>query len=177
LWDVDVGGATGHDVMGALLTGPQGGSVEYYCGSAAVACPCGNSGLTGRGCGNSANPMGALLSVQGVASVSNDSLVFNAMGMPASASCLFFEGTTQIGAPFGDGFKCVGGGIIRLGLKISSGGAASFPEAGDPSITLKGQVPAAGAIRYYQAWYRDPAGFCTNATFNVSNALKVTWVP
>jgi hypothetical protein len=176
LWDVGVG-ASSHDVMGAMLVGTNGGSVESYCGSAAIACPCGNPGLLGRGCGNSADAQGALLSILGGASVSNDSLVFTAIGMPASASCLFFEGTTAMNAPFGDGVKCVGGGIVRLGLKISVGGAANYPEAGDLSISAKGLVPPAGAIRYYQAWYRDPAAYCTSATFNLSNALKVTWVP
>jgi hypothetical protein len=97
--------------------------------------------------------------------------------MPPTASCLFFQGTTTMGAPFGDGVKCVGGTIQRMGLKMSSAGSASYPAAGDPSISVKGLVPVIGGTRYYQAWYRDPASFCTNKTFNMSNALKITWLP
>jgi len=38
-------------------------------------------------------------------------------------------------------------------------------------------VPGAGAIRVYQAWYRNAASFCTVSTFNLTNGLEVVWLP
>ena len=33
-----------------------------------------------------------------------------------------------------------------------------------------------GSIRYYQAWYRDPApSYCNAATYNLSNGVRVVW--
>jgi hypothetical protein len=29
----------------------------------------------------------------------------------------------------------------------------------------------------YQVWYRNASAFCTPATFNLTNGLRVTWVP
>ena len=177
VWEVDLAGVGGHDILGAIVDGPHGGAIESYCGGSTVICPCGIPGADGHGCPNSAIGFGASLSTQGVASVSNDTLVFTSNNMPPTASCLFFQGTTTMGAPFGDGVKCVGGAIQRLGLNISASGSASYPQAGDASISVKGLVPVIGGTRYYQAWYRDPASFCTNKTFNMSNALKITWLP
>ena len=31
--------------------------------------------------------------------------------------------------------------------------------------------------RYYQVWYRNPAPFCTGATFNQTNGWRVRWGP
>jgi hypothetical protein len=32
-------------------------------------------------------------------------------------------------------------------------------------------------VRYYQLWYRDDPAFCSNAGFNLTNALSLTWGP
>jgi hypothetical protein len=178
-WDQHNG--VDRDVLGYFLDGPPGGEIYGFCYSPAIQCPCGNSGASGRGCANSVNPLGAQLSVSGVASVAHDTLAFQAVGMPATASCLFFEGTTQIsygtGIPFGDGRKCVGGTIVRFPLKGCVNGATSYPQAGDAKISVVGFVPAIGGTRYYQAWYRDPASFCTSGNYNLSNAIAVEWLP
>jgi hypothetical protein len=69
------------------------------------------------------------------------------------------------------------GAITRIGLKSSSDGGAQYPQVGDMSIAAKGQLSFAGGTRYYQAWYRDPAAFCTNATVNFTNGVEVIWAP
>jgi len=75
---------------------------------------------------------------------------------------------------FGDGMRCAAGAIIRLGTKTNVGGASQYPEAGDASISSRGQVFAPGA-RYYQVWYRNAAAFCTAATFNLTNGWSISW--
>jgi len=101
--------------------------------------------------------------------------------MPSTATVLFFQGDAQLngglGVPFGDGLRCAGGIVIRLGTKTALSGVASYPEAGDAPISVRGAIPGAGGARYYQAWYRNAASFCTPDPFNLSNGLAATWVP
>lgn len=145
---------------------------------AVVACPCGNAGLPGHGCANSVNANGAQLTGVNAASVVSDSFVLQANGLPASASCLFFQGATNpTPAIFGDGLRCVVGNVIRLGTVTATNGNASYPRPNDPHISVRGQIPANGGSRFYQAWYRNPANFCTASTFNLSNAVSVHWGP
>jgi len=108
-------------------------------------------------------------------------------GMPNS-SALYFQGTatpstcsnppactsTTLGVPFGDGLRCVSGSIVRLGTKSNSAGRSRYPAAGDASISVRGLVAAPGT-RHYQCWYRNAAAFCTPSTFNLTNAVIVTW--
>jgi hypothetical protein len=143
-------------------------------------CPCNNSSTgVGTGCANSTGSLGAGLDFGGTPSVSLDSLVLTASGMPATATALFFQGTAQIdgglGTPMGDGLHCVGGTIIRLGVKTATGGIAAYPGASTP-ISVKGMV-ASGNVRNYQVRYRDAPTFCTADTFNSTNGVRVTWAP
>jgi hypothetical protein len=152
--------------------GPAG--VPYCFGDGTgTACPCGNSGAAGNGCASSVNANGANLATTGASSLANDTLVLNGTGMP-NANCLYFQGTTQISAAFGDGLRCAGGTVVRLATKLNVGGASQYPAAGDPSVHVKGNVAAPGT-RAYQVWYRNAANFCTAATFNLSNGVLVTW--
>jgi hypothetical protein len=139
------------------------------------ACPCANVGAAGHGCASSINPSGAVLHAIGNASVSADSLELQADGMPNSAA-LYYQGTTQIDTSFGDGKRCAGGTVIRLGTKINAAGASQYPVGTDPRVSVKGMV-LAGSVRDYQVWYRNAAMFCTPSTFNLTNGSKVTWIP
>ncbi|MCY2959058.1 MAG: hypothetical protein NTY35_02745 [Planctomycetota bacterium] len=141
-----------------------------------VACPCGNNGTAGNGCGSSVNASGGNLAASGFPSVTADSVVLQGTGMPNS-SCLYFQGTAQLNNVFGDGLRCVGGTVIRLGTKTNVVGASQYPVAGDLSVSVRGVVPAAGGTRNYQAWYRNAAAFCTASTFNLTNGVQIPWQP
>ncbi|MFO1011591.1 MAG: VCBS repeat-containing protein [Planctomycetota bacterium] len=143
-----------------------------------AACPCGNDGAPGHGCGNSTNAAGALLVAAGVPSVLSDTVALDASAL-TGATCVFFQGSAQM-APIvvDDGLGCVTGTVVRLGTKAIGGGSARFPQIGDPLISVRGAVPAAGGTRYYQCFYRNAvAAFCPPATSNRSNGVAVTWVP
>ena len=171
-------GASDWDVNGAILESPIGAPVEEFCFGTVVTCPCGNAGVGNNGCANSANAAGAHLGANGYATVGSDSLQLQASGLPTPTSCLFFQGTAQVnGIVFGDGLRCVGGTLIRLGVKTSPSGTAVYPQAGDVPISTRGQIPPAGAVRYYQGWYRNQASFCTPYGYNVTNAVKIAWLP
>jgi hypothetical protein len=144
-----------------------------------AACPCDNPGGPDRGCANSLTPAGALLFSLGTTSVSGDSVVLQAQDMPNSTA-LYFQGTTVLGGgagqPFGDGLRCAGGAVIRLGTKANVAGASQYPAPGDLPVSVRGQV-APGDLRIYQVWYRNAAAFCTPATFNLTNAIGGVWTP
>jgi hypothetical protein len=172
-------GTTGNVVASINVTetgtscGPTGVPFCFGDGSG-TACPCGNSGAAGNGCASSVNANGANLTTTGSASLANDTLVLHGTGMPNS-NCLYFQGTSQISVVFGDGLRCAGGTIVRLGTKTNAAGASQFPSGADPSVHVKGAVSIPGSVRTYQTWYRNAAAFCSPSTFNLTNGVLVTW--
>lgn len=164
-----------------FMTWVQTTAGATYCSGdgTGTACPCGNAGLSGNGCASSANANGAHVDVSGTASIAADSLVITGSGMPNS-SALYFQGTSRInsgaGTVFGDGLRCAGGTILRLGSKTNTSGASSYPTGNDQPISIRGSN-SAGAVRDYQCWYRNAAAFCTPSTFNLTNGVEVTWAP
>jgi hypothetical protein len=152
-----------------------------YCFGAASTCPCGQSGDGTGGCGNNFNALGGRLVAEGTSSVSADGLVLRTSRVGSFAPVLYFQGTTVVaggaGTVFGDGLRCAGGAVWRLGVRISNAGLSSFPPTGG-SVSASGLVPATGGMRTYQAWYRDQTpGFCTPSTFNLTNGVSVRWTP
>jgi Tol biopolymer transport system component len=149
-----------------------------------VPCPCGNSGIPGHGCQNSAGTGGSLLTYSGTPSLSADTLVLNASGEKPTALSIFLQGSTFI-APvvYGDGLRCIAGGLKRLYTKSAVGGAVTAPAGGDPSISVRsaaaGDPIPLGATRHYQTYYRDPVpGFCPappGNTWNIGNSLSTVW--
>jgi hypothetical protein len=147
---------------------------------AGTPCPCGNPGAAGNGCASSVNASGSNLAATGNAQVSNDTIVLQGTGMPNS-TCLYFQGTNQLnggmGVVFGDGLRCAGGTVVRLGAKTNVAGSSQYPVGTDLPVSQKGMIPAAGGTRTYQCWYRNAAAFCTPSTFNLSNGLELVWLP
>ncbi len=158
----------------AYRTSPAFQSAFCFGDGSGAACPCGNIGAAGNGCASSVNSAGARLSASGAASLVNDTLLLQGSGMP-NASALYFQGTSQASSVFGDGLRCAGGTVVRLGTKTNVAGASLYPAAGDLSVSVRGLVPSAGSVRTYQVWYRNAATFCTASTFNLSNGLAITW--
>jgi len=140
-------------------------------------CPCGNTGAPYRGCANSATN-GAGIAVGGSFTTGDDTGLIRGIEMPTTTTALLFQGSSSStnGTVFGDGLRCVGGTVIRIGTKVASGGIVDYPEAGDVPISVKGLVPQDGGWRTYQYWYRNGADFCTPATFNMSSAIRVLWL-
>ncbi|MBI5361697.1 MAG: hypothetical protein HZA53_00870 [Planctomycetes bacterium] len=171
--------ASGGDVWARLIDSSGCPVVEPYCfgDGTGLACPCANTGASGHGCANSVFASGALLASSGTPSVAADTFVLLGSAMPNSTA-VYFQGTAQNEVVLDDGFGCVGGSIIRLGTKTNAGNASSYPQAGNLAISVRGAIPAAGATRYYQCFYRNAAAaFCPPATSNRTNGLAATWIP
>src|SRR5207245_658482 len=95
-------------------------------------------GFLGNGCENSAGTGGALLYPTGAAHLANDTLVLTSTSELATATSVFLQGDLSVGpASFGDGLRCTGGTLKRMYVKIASGGNASAPAPGDPSISAR----------------------------------------
>ena len=132
---------------------------------------------------NSATSGGAFLFALG--SKSPDEVVLYSTGELPTASSIFLQGNQSVpaGLPYGDGIRCIGGRILRLGVKTASSGIASYPASGDPSITARsaalGQPISPGSTRFYQTWYEDPdLAFCPSPPgdrWNVTNAVRIVW--
>ncbi|MBK7876467.1 MAG: hypothetical protein IPJ77_12070 [Planctomycetes bacterium] len=139
-------------------------------------CPCLNFGASGRGCANSSNAAGALLSGSGSAAF--DTIVLAGSGMPATSACIYLQGDALDDAAFGDGVRCAGGTLLRLRAKTNASGASAFPDTTDTETLAQrgGVAPGSGAVRWYQAYYRNASsGFCPTATFNVTSGWRVIW--
>ncbi len=154
---------------------PATTSATVYCDCVASG-PCGNHGAAGAGCANSTG-LGARLLAVGTDSVTADDLELRAADLPPSQPVLFFQGLQQVGGgsgvTFGDGLRCAGGGVVRLETRTASAAGDAGTTAGLASV---GGV-AAGDVRRYQAWYRDPSAGPCGTAFNLSNGLELTWLP
>lgn len=167
-----------YDVLVALLSDQ---AVPFCFGDgSAAACPCANASAPGDqvGCQNSLL-QGAELVDAGAAGLTDDTLALTASALPGSIAVFVQSALTSNGgqgSPFGDGVACLGGIPFRLAAETVAGGSATYPGAGDPSISVRGGVISPG-VRHYQVWYRDNASFCTGATFNLTNGLSISWTP
>ncbi|MBK7876734.1 MAG: FG-GAP repeat protein [Planctomycetes bacterium] len=151
-----------------------------------TACPCGNFGAAGRGCANSVNANGAVLTVTGWPSIANDTLVLHGAGMPnsASPSAIYLQGTLQdnggAGSVIQDGLRCVTGVIVRLGTRPNAGNQSQYPDVGNQVISIRGGLAPLPMpqTRHYQVFYRNAAtAFCPPGTANWTNGLSIVWGP
>ncbi|MFT7670398.1 MAG: hypothetical protein ACI8X5_003106 [Planctomycetota bacterium] len=134
--------------------------------------PCGNL-FPVAGCMNSTQ-LGATLTPLGSGSVATDDLSLNATQLPSGVMGIFFgSSTTVTPLSFGDGLRCVGGGIVRFSAPMGSSPAGDL-SAGPGLASNFGLQPF--SIWNFQCWYRDPSGPCGSG-FNTSNGYQVTFMP
>ncbi|MFT5052212.1 MAG: hypothetical protein ACI8QZ_003644 [Chlamydiales bacterium] len=128
---------------------------------------------------NSAGP-GALLSSSGTPEIGLNSFSLHMDGGVPGTSGLYFYGPNQIQAPFGDGFRCVGGATRRLYPPLMADAMGSNSRALDFGVPPLGGG-GAGAVTpastwNFQLWYRDASG-PGGTGFNLSDGLSITFCP
>lgn len=163
--------------LSSLTLRMESEGVPYCAGNgSAGTCPCGNSAGAGEGCANSSG-VGASLRAFGSLGVSADDLGFAATGLLPGQPALLFVGNNALngamGTPFGDGLRCVGGAVRRLGLRIPDATGAALWEGGLASVGLW----SVGDVRRFQVWYGDPSGGPCASQVNLSNAIEIAFVP
>jgi len=167
-------GSANWNVVGFEIMPPLGTPYCFGDGSGGF-CPCGNLGASDAGCANSSGS-GSVLAASGTASVSLDDLVLDVSGLLPGQPALLFVGLNAVnngnGVPFGDGLRCAGGSVVRLGVRIpDANGDASW----GPGLQPQGGWQS-GDTRRLQCWYRDPGGPC-GAGFNLSNGFEISFLP
>lgn len=166
----------GGEIRGQLTVVPAATLFCFGDGSAGT-CPCSNQSIVGNneGCIHSGG-VGGKLVVSGGASITCDSLQLCASQL-LGANAIFLQGSNSPVGPFGfgDGLRCVGGTLRRLGITPISSGGACIGQGGTVPIHVSGQVIP--GTYGYQVYYRDPSNFCTSLTYNITNGALVTWVP
>jgi len=149
-----------------------------------TSCPCGNNADMGTttGCKNSFG-YGTGLVTSGSADASADMLSLHVYDAPAGVAVMFYQGASALnggaGTWFGDGLRCIGGTLVRLGARVATSTGTSGIGAAFSSLplTVLGQISVSGGARVYQAHYRNSAFFCTSSTFNMTNGIRVIWIP
>lgn len=149
-----------------------------YCfgDSSGTACPCGNFSATESGCQNSSGN-GGLLDVTGTPSVATGDFGLNAAGLLPGKASLAFAGTEIVnggaGFLFGDGLRCAGGAVQRLGVRLPNGSGLS---SWGPGLLAKGGWTS-GDTRYFQVWYRDSRSSPCSSAFNLTNGVQLSFLP
>ena len=126
-------------------------------------------------CSSSSNSTGgpALMTWSGSTSVARNDLVLIATSVP-NQSGLFYYGSNPIDLPFGNGRRCVGGGIYHLSVTVAIGNELVHAlDITDPPA-VGGQI-LAGSRWHFQAWFRDPMG--GGSAFDLSDGLEALFVP
>ena len=138
-------------------------------------CPCNNLGAPNTGCAHSLGYGAGLKGSDGTDGITNDDLILKAEYLPPGTSALLFAGSTPLaggfGIPFGDGLRCVGGAVSRIGVRTADG--QGFASWGPGMASQQGFV--VGQTTYFQVWFRDTAIFCTGDLYNLTNGLQVTF--
>lgn len=176
-------GAPGHDDPFAdaglvYQTGIGDCGISRFCfgDGSGTPCPCANPGTCDAGCAGSAGE-GASLWTYGTGSIAADDQLFLAHDMLPGQPALLFVGNTDIvggdGVPFGDGLRCVGQQVVRLGVRFPDGiGDAVW----GPGLGAAGGW-GSGDLRYFQSWFRDPHASPCGSGFNLSDAALVFFGP
>jgi hypothetical protein len=172
--DVAQGSSLDQNANGIPDECEQNGGSPFCFGNSEQVCPCRNASAPAEqaGCANSSGFGGRLVGF-GNTSVSADGLVLSGTHITGSLA-VWFQGSSVGAQTYGDGHNCLGGTLIRLGFHNPIAGNTSFPVGRDPKISVKGQVPHAGGVRYYQLLYRNQHGPC-NAGTNITNGVSVVW--
>jgi len=171
--------------MAVDYTPPVIGPGVAYCfgdPGSGTPCPCNNDNdgsVPGSGCANGVYASGARLSGSGTASLTGDTVVLASTHLEPSNSGLYFQANNDLspGLTWGDGLRCAGGQLKRLGVRFSNASGSSDTSGFALSISAKAGNILAGDTKYYQCWYRNPLNSPCGADFNATNGYAITWAP
>ncbi len=133
-------------------------------------------------CGASANyctaalnstGFGAAISHLGSLSITANTFALACTHLPPNATGLFYFGSAQTSTPFGNGFRCVTGSVVRLNRTATANATGNVVHGVDFTTAPVQGIITPGSTQYFQYWYRNPAG--GGAGFNLSDGLSVTF--
>lgn len=110
----------------------------------------------------------------GSTSLAQNDLSLEVAGAVPDQPGLFLSGTSMIQVPFGDGFRCAGGAVVRFPAVVVDATGDAI-QALDVTSLPNGLVLEPGDERSFQFWYRDPSG--GGSGFNLSDGLLLRLCP
>jgi|GEM_PF-1995434 len=116
---------------------------------------------------------GAILLGFGSDVVLDNEFTIVAQNLPIGTPGLAFFGPNQVSLPFGEGLRCVGGGITRMPPVGFGSSTGQMTRTVDLTASPAAGVITSGTTHNFQYWYRDPMGGPVG--FNLTNGLSVTW--
>ena len=158
------------------MTAFAGGLGTDFCFG--VGCPCGNDDPN-AGCETSTGS-GASLMAFGSTSVSEDTLGFEATGVPVNKVGLLVMGSVAVNEPLKDGIRCFGGSIQRFWKHENSGqaGVLRYENVISQWAEVSNVHLAAGDTRYFQVWFRDAGnGSPCFQKANLTHGVELTLTP
>lgn len=117
--------------------------------------------------------LAARISQTGSRSIQANTFALNCKQLPPNSNALFYFGSAQTSVPFGNGIRCVGGGLVRLNPPVTADAMGNAVRSVDLASAPVLGVITPGSTAYFQCWYRDPAA--GGAAFNLSDGLSVTF--
>lgn len=114
----------------------------------------------------------ARMDARGSTSITSNDLTLRALALPPGAAGWFFHGTSQVQAPLGSGYRCVGGGALSALLPSVADGTGTAEFGFDLDATYAAAI-GAGTTHYFQFVYRDLAAGSTGLT----DGLAITFTP
>ena len=121
---------------------------------------------------NSAGP-GAEIRGQGSSVVAANDFRLRTSGLPSNVFGVHFYGPNQIQAPFGDGFRCVGGQTQRIQPIAQADAGGVVDRAVDLTVPALALVVPSSTWNF-QFWYRDQTG-PGGTGFNLTNGIEVSF--
>ncbi len=151
------------DLMGALEGARQDVAASFVVGSNYCTSMPNSSGKS------------AHIAAYGSPTVVDQDLTLQAHCCPPNVPGLFFFGTSQVSAPFGDGVRCAGGGVTRMYPIVRAGPSGGLP-VGTALLPVDFGAPygsafSPGSALNFQFWYRD--GAAGGAGFNLTEGLAI----
>jgi hypothetical protein len=113
---------------------------------------------------------GARIGWSGSTSVASAAFALEVTDCPPHALGVFFHGPWETQVPFGNGYGCIAGSLVRLPPVAVDGQGGAIQAFDAQSAGIK---PV--ETRLFQFHYRDPAG--GGELFNLSDALRVEFCP
>jgi len=165
-----VSGASGATHFGFWVDAPcnlstisVSSTADFAIGEARISCK--EAGPCLKVCQSNPTSVGPGASIEYKGEVAPGVHRFSAEPVP-NDNGIFFHGATLIRVPFGHGFLCAGGGLVRVLPPVLAMGNRAEKDVA---------IPPGMGLRYWQYWFRDPAA--GGPAFNTTNALCCVFIP
>lgn len=134
---------------------------------------CDAGGVGTSYCSAAPNSTGSTSSIRGVGSnaAADNDFTLITEGLPANSFGIYFFGPDQVQLPAQNGFRCVGGSLLRIFPATQATVSGVATSVVDLTVPIIASTVIPGADLNFQLWHRDSVGVGSN----YSDGLNVVW--